>query len=90
MPDLSMMATNEDWWGYLIFVFFIVVIVIFVIKIGLEFPGLFEWRFLCSNSEDESSESEMEMEEADETVRVDEAVAKTKKDEISIDKSEEC
>ena len=86
------MATNEDWWGYLIFVFFIVVIVIFVIKIGLEFPGLFEWNFLCSNSEDESSESEMEMEEADETVIVDEALAQTRKDEIEIciDKSEEC
>ena len=86
------MATNEDWWGYLIFVFFIVVIIIFVIKIGLQFPGLFEWKFLCSNSEDESSESEMEMEEADETVRVDKALAQTRKDEIQIciDKSEEC
>ena len=86
------MATNEDWWDYLIFVFFIVVIIIFVIKIGLQFPGLFEWKFLCSNSEDESSESEMEMEEADETLTVDEAVAQTRKDEIEIciDKSEEC
>ena len=86
------MAKNEDWWGYLIFVFFIVVIVIFVIKIGLQFPGLFEWKFLCSNSEDESSESEIEMEEADETVRVDKALVHTRKDdkEITLDKSEEC
>jgi hypothetical protein len=85
------MATNEDWWGYLIFVFFIMVIIFFVIKIGLEFPGLFEWNFLCSNFEDESSESEMELEEENETVIVDLAVAQARKDElkISIDKSDE-
>ena len=88
------MATNEDWWGYLIFVFFIVVIVIFVIKIGLEFPGLFEWKFLCSNSEDGRSDSEIEMDEADEAVQVDEpgevnrfGVNDTEK---GIDKPEEC
>ena len=59
------MTSNEDWWGYLIFVFFIVVIMVFVIKIGLEFPGLFEWNFLCSDLEDENSESDPEMEERD-------------------------
>jgi hypothetical protein len=82
-----MMATNEDWWGYLIFVFFIMVIVIFVIKIGLEFPGLFDWKFLCSNSEDERSESEIEMDDA---VQVDELDESGKNErEIRIDKSEE-
>ena len=89
-----MMATNEDWWGYLIFVFFIVVIVIFVIKIGLEFPGLFEWKFLCSNSEDERSESEIEMDEADKAVQVNEPGEVDRfgenETEISIDKQEEC
>ena len=57
------MATNEDWWGYLIFVFFIVVIVIFVIKILLQFPGLLEWRFVCSDLDDDNSESDVEMDE---------------------------
>ena len=84
-----MMATNEDWWGYLIFVFFIMVIVIFVIKIGLEFPGLFDWKFLCSNSEDERIESEIEMDEADEAVQVDELdESGRRKKIIRIDKSE--
>jgi hypothetical protein len=83
------MATNEDWWGYLIFVFLIVVIVIFVIKIGLEFPGLFEWKFLCSNSVDERSESEIEMDEADGAVEVDESGESGKNErEKRIDKSE--
>ena len=62
------MATNEDWWGYLIFVFFIVVIVIFVIKILLQFPGLLEWSFVCSDLEDDNSESDVEMEEIVEVV----------------------
>ena len=60
---LSVMATNEDWWGYLIFVFFIVVIVIFVIKILLQFPGLLEWRFVCSDLDDDNSEFDVEMDE---------------------------
>ena len=62
------MATNEDWWGYLIFVLFIVVIVIFVIKIFLQFPGLLEWSFVCSDLEDDNSESDVEMEEIVEVV----------------------
>ena len=62
------MTSNEDWWGYLICVFFIVVIMVFVIKIGLEFPGLFEWNFLCNQLEDENSESDPEMEERDDAV----------------------
>ena len=62
---LPIMPGNEDWWGYLIFVFFIVVIMVFVIKIGLMFPGLFEWNFLCSDSEEENSEPDLEMEERD-------------------------
>ena len=78
LPDWSTMATNEDCWGYLIFVFFIVVIVIFVIKIGLEFSGLFEWNFPCSNSEDESSKSEIETDESDEAGEENEAVAQTR------------
>jgi hypothetical protein len=69
------------------FVFFIVVIVIFVIKIGLEFLGLFEWKFLCSNSEDERSQSEIEDDEVDETGNVDEvAQSRENEREISIDK----
>jgi hypothetical protein len=84
------MATNEDWWGYLIFVFFIMVIVIFVIKIGLEFPGLFDWKFLCSNSEDERSEYEIEMDDANEAMQVDELGESGKNErEIRIDLSEE-
>ena len=59
------MPGNEDWWGYLIFVFFIVVIMVFVIKIGLMFPGLFEWNFLCTDSQEENSEPDLEMEERD-------------------------
>ena len=78
MSNLSMIVTNEDWWGYMIFVFFIVVIVIFVIKLGLEFPGLFEWKFLCGDSKDESSKSEIETDESDEAGEENEAVAQTR------------
>ena len=44
------------------------VIVIFVIKIFLQFPGLLEWSFVCSDLEDDKRESDDEMEEIVEVV----------------------
>merc|ERR1711887_434087 len=49
------------WWGYLVVVLFIILFVIFVIKIFIEFPGLTEWRFVFSDDEDLNSE-DMELE----------------------------
>jgi hypothetical protein len=83
-----MMASNEDWWGYLIFVVLIVVIVIFVIKILLEFPGLLEWNFICSDSEDENSESDQETDEIVEVVG--QSGGRETDKEMRIDKLEEC
>ena len=54
------MAESVDLWGYLVFVFFIVVIIVFLIKIFLEFPGLLEWKFLCSKDGDDDDEDDAE------------------------------
>ena len=62
-------------------IFFLCIIVFFVIKVGLEFPGLFERKFLCGDSKDESSESEIEMNEADESGELEEAVVPSGKHE---------
>merc|ERR1712098_702299 len=44
------------WWGYLVTVLFIILFIIFVIKIFIEFPGLAEWRFVFSDDEELSSD----------------------------------
>ena len=49
------------WWGYLVVVLFIILFVIFVIKIFIEFPGLTEWKFVFSDDEELNSE-DMELE----------------------------
>ena len=50
------MADGQDGWGYLIFVFFIILIVIFVIKIFIQFPGLLEWKIVFSDDDDTISD----------------------------------
>merc|ERR1712179_134524 len=49
------------WWGYLVVVLFIILFVIFIIKIFIEFPGLTEWKFVFSDDEELNSE-EIELE----------------------------
>ena len=44
------MASYEDWWGFLIFVFFVLAIAMCVIKILIEYPGLMEWKLVYSDS----------------------------------------
>ena len=44
------MASYDDWWGFLIFVFFILAIAVFVIKILIEYPGLMEFKLVYSDS----------------------------------------
>eukprot|EP00091_Calanus_sinicus_P021922 TRINITY_DN6707_c0_g1_i1.p1 TRINITY_DN6707_c0_g1~~TRINITY_DN6707_c0_g1_i1.p1 ORF type:complete len:119 (-),score=29.69 TRINITY_DN6707_c0_g1_i1:157-513(-) len=52
------MADRQDWWGYLVFGFFIILFVIFLIKIFIEFPGLLEWRFVFSDDDDTNSDDQ--------------------------------
>ena len=40
----------EDWWGLMVFVFFIIAIAFFIIKILIEYPGLLEIKFFKSYS----------------------------------------
>ena len=49
------------WWGYLVVVLFIILFIIFLIKIFIEFPGLAEWRFVFSDDGDaDGDEGELE------------------------------
>ena len=56
------MGDRQDWWGYLIAVFFVITVIIFVIKILLEFPGLTEWKFVFSGTEEEDSSIDFDIE----------------------------
>ena len=62
------MADRQDWWGYLVFVFFIILFVIFLIKIFIQFPGLLEWRFVFSDDETPRDEEDVERNEITEEV----------------------
>merc|ERR1719153_1071012 len=44
------MATSEDWWGLLVFVFFIFAIALFIIKILIEYPGLLDFKLTYGDS----------------------------------------
>ena len=57
------MADRQDWWGYLVFVFFIILFVIFLIKIFIEFPGLLEWSFVFSDDDTGSEDLDLERNE---------------------------
>ena len=57
------MADRQDWWGYLVFVFFIILFVIFLIKIFIQFPGLLEWRFVFSDDDTGSEDLDLERNE---------------------------
>ena len=57
------MADRQDWWGYLVFGFFIILFVIFLIKIFIQFPGLLEWRFVFSDDETGSDDGDVERNE---------------------------
>ena len=59
---LCKMGDRQDWWGYLIAVFFLITVIIFVIKILLEFPGLLEWKFVFSGAGEEDSSSDFDIE----------------------------
>ena len=52
------MGETFDLMGYLILVFFIMVIVVCIIKILLMFPGLLECDFVCSSLRGAGSEEE--------------------------------
>ena len=46
--------------GVSVFVFFIILFVIFLIKIFIQFPGLLEWRFVFSDDESVSDDEDVE------------------------------
>ena len=55
------MASYDDWWGFLIFVFFILAIALFIMKVLIEYPGLMELKLINS----ESTENLVEYAESD-------------------------
>eukprot|EP00091_Calanus_sinicus_P021923 TRINITY_DN6707_c0_g2_i1.p1 TRINITY_DN6707_c0_g2~~TRINITY_DN6707_c0_g2_i1.p1 ORF type:complete len:112 (-),score=29.63 TRINITY_DN6707_c0_g2_i1:180-515(-) len=57
------MADRQDWWGYLVFGFFIILFVMFLIKIFIEFPGLLEWRFVFSDDDTGREDRDVERNE---------------------------
>ena len=68
------------WWGYLVVVLFIILIVIFVIKIFIEFPGLTEWRFVFSDDEElNSDDRELERVELGAQTNINDTTASRKK-----------
>ena len=58
-------ATFEDWWGLLVFVFFILAFAVFIIKIIIEYPGLLSIKFVGSGESNENL-----IEEVDQQVEV--------------------
>merc|ERR1711892_1493807 len=51
MGVLGRMADRQDWWGYLVAVLFIILLIIFLIKVFIEFPGLLEWKVVFGSDE---------------------------------------
>ena len=78
------MASYEDWWGFLVFVFFILAIAMFVIKILIEYPGLLELRLFNSDSTENLVE---EVEHDDDDIELNNVARKVTKER---DKEPKC
>jgi flagellar biosynthesis/type III secretory pathway M-ring protein FliF/YscJ len=78
------MASYEDWWGFLVFVFFILALAMFVIKILIEYPGLLELRLFNSDSSENLVE---EVERHDDDIELNNVARKVTKER---DKEPKC